>query len=597
MANETTTSTPVAERPTVRSAASRCAVGAVAPVVAVVLALSTVTPGKGPVIAPDEMGFLAGARHLARAGGVVDMTGLPFYSIGWPVVAAVPARLFSGDAQATYTATVILQIALLAATALLAQHLVRSVLGADPVTAAVAATVAIAIPSAVVNTRFVWSETFLMFGVTATLCVLWHLLRSLGDGDGRRGPRSAAAAGVGLAWLPVIHGRLWVGAAATAFLVVAMLVAHGRRRWSAWFLTGAAVATTTGRLLAGSVRDSVWQGEVSSNGATTLRGVSSVAELWQTFQVAFGHLWAFMIGSAGLGLAALVAAWATVAAADGPVLRRAVATPRARLAILTLVLFVGTLITEAAFFSGGVFENGSNRQDHFLYGRYLDVFQPAVMALGAAACLLAARSGRPLGRPALVAVTCLLAVHLVVDVVGNNELAYGAPFNPFTSLNLARYGTLIDRALVETTVALALGLAGLEAVRRASRATPRRVGLLIAVPALPVIALGLLRWHGAVGATDGVDYADAQAVVTYLDRAERTDVVFDGSLWVGDRLFVQYWAPDLVVERGAAGVTCDDLPTEQGPVAVVTDPLPDADFTSGRLSVVHCDPGGDTATP
>lgn len=573
----------------------------VVPALAVILAVVTVSPRRGPVVAPDEMGYLAGARAIAGAGNPLDMAGLPMYPIGWPVVAAVPARLFAGDPATTYTATVAVQIALLAATGIVTTRLVRSLLRVHPVEASVASVIGVTIPSVIVTTRFVWSETFVTFWVSVTATGVLALYRrsSSAAATGRRDLAIAASSGLAVGWMPFAHGRLVPGACAVVLVTTAMLVAH--RRWSSisWFATGVVAAALLGQGVTTFVRSDVWDDRVRSNLAATWRGVGSAADLWQTVQLAGGHAWAFLIGSFGL---AAVAVW-VAASAIRPVASserrtrpvRLLATPERGFAVAGLAVLVGTLFASAAFFTGSVFERGTNRQDHLLYGRYLDVFQPIVVAIGLAVVLHAARRGRArrVAQLGLVAAGSIAAGTLFVEATGRTELASALPFNPFTSLNLARTGADVARAALETSVVLGASMVASISVARylAGRSSQRLLGWTLAACALPFLAANLVRWHDAADATDGVDYNDARRVVEYLDGADVMAVRFDRSIWLGDRLAIQYWMPDLVAERVSlpVEVECD------GATAVVTHAETSApDLVAGRLAVVRCGEPGTT---
>jgi hypothetical protein len=268
-----------------------------------------------------------------------------------------------------------------------------------------------------------------------------------------------------------------------------------------------------------------------------------------------------------------------------------IATPERCLALGSSALLAATLATEAAFFSGSVFATGTNRQDHFVYGRYLDIFQPLVITLGVAACLAAARRSnvRRLLVLGSVAVVAIVAIHRIVDLVGNDELTFAQPFNPFTALNLARYETRIDRAAVETLAAVVVSMTALALTARwvAGRASWRSTSVALTMCVLPLVALNLLRWHDAVEATDRVDYRDAQAVARRLDDAGVTDVLIDDSIWIGDQLYLEVWLPDVTSQRVS-------LPTEiecGGTSALVTGAgtTAPADMVAGRLAVVDCD--------
>jgi hypothetical protein len=268
-----------------------------------------------------------------------------------------------------------------------------------------------------------------------------------------------------------------------------------------------------------------------------------------------------------------------------------IATPERCLALGSSALLAATLATEAAFFSGSVFATGTHRQDHFVYGRYLDIFQPLVITLGVAACLAAARRSnvRRLLVLGSVAVVAIVAIHRIVDLVGNDELTFAQPFNPFTALNLARYETRIDRAAVETLAAVVVSMTALALTARwvAGRASWRSTSVALTMCVLPLVALNLLRWHDAVEATDRVDYRDAQAVARRLDDAGVTDVLIDDSIWIGDQLYLEVWLPDVTSQRVS-------LPTEiecGGTSALVTGAgtTAPADMVAGRLAVVDCD--------
>jgi len=561
----------VAAPPVRRRAAARAtAAGTWAFVAAVgaaafVVQLRAAQPSAGPVIVADEFGYLGSARYLARAGNSLDAGGTPFYSPGFGVLAAIPARLFDGDPLATYRWTLVLNAGLTAAALIAAALLAARVMRVAVALTATGAFVAALLPSIVFNSTVGLAEPLLTLLVPLSIGSVGVVAADVGSSQGVR-RALCVASGVVIGWLPVSHNRLVPVAALLGVAIAVNLIARRESVRLVLFSVTAIVMAVAWRGLAWLTRRAVWRdNDDEAHEAAMRRAVSSPRGLWQTAQVLVGQSWALVVGTAGFAALAVIAlARVSLAApvagrtAAGPWVGSLVRSPRRLTSAAALAALFVELGVSATFMAGGFVTDGG-LPDMFVYGRYVDIFAPLLVVVGvaAAAAMLWRLADTALRRVDVIGCfAALLTLGWAADAVSDNEFAQGW-FSPFSAMNVAVYGTDIERgtwataaAMVTTTV---IGAIGWVATERWSHRALRVVALLaLLVPAAHALQS---RRHDSWWLVDKLrnDGQYARVMGERLTALEPAEVWFDSSVALGDRLIVEWWTPTVRTERASAG--------------------------------------------
>jgi hypothetical protein len=509
-------------------------------------------PGIGPRIFADETGYLAIARLLGHGGNRIDMSGTASYSPGFALFAAIPSRLLRGDAAATYRVVVILQIALIAVASYLLGLLVHRLLRTGPLETFLTVLVASCLPSLVFNSGVAWSESFLYFALVSAVFLVHTLLARP-----RRGaPTTALAIGAGgaVGLLEVIHQRTTLLVLAILLLTVAALGLRGRWAHALSFGVAAVLVVVVGAIASRYATQRLWPGGVVSGSNEAASNLADPGN-WKAYaEGAVGELWSLTAGTVGLAVTGLVVGLGICLRRPG---RDATGDRRARLTALlrggsrtlALLLIAPLLLlypVSVLFISTG------SRGDQFVYGRYLDVGLPLVVALGIAGLL---RASGAIGRRLLLLVgvpmATLVGSYLVADAVGTKWLR--APFNSVNTINILWYTRSGALSLAEATAvcAVALLLIGAALVLRdrfarstAHVAIARGTSVAITGIVLVVFALQLARvstLNDLLGVATRDPKAVAQAIRDHGDR----NVRIDPKVAVQDRLAIQFWTPDV----------------------------------------------------
>jgi hypothetical protein len=211
-----------------------------------------------------------------------------------------------------------------------------------------------------------------------------------------------------------------------------------------------------------------------------------------------------------------------------------------------------------------LFISTGSRGDQFVYGRYVDVALPLVVALGLAGLL---RVSGPLRRRLLLLVgvpmATLVGSHLVAEAVGRSWLR--APFNSVNTINILWYTRSGALSLGEGTAVCVLALLLIGAMLvlrdRATRsaghprlAVARASAIGVAGIVLAVFSLQLSR---VPTLNDLLAFAtrDPRAISRAISDRGIHHVVFDRDVGLGDRLAIQYWTPD-VDSTTSTGTSC-----------------------------------------
>jgi hypothetical protein len=401
----------------------------------------------GPTNFADETGYLANARVLS--GGVAgQLSGAAFYRGGYSLL--LPAYWLGDGPQAEYR-NVLATNALLSSLVFPLVHvLLVRVFGVAGRTALVAAFLAALYPPLVVTTQFAWAESLL------PVLVLLAAISLAGVVTASR-PRAAVgwaiACGCGAGALVTTHGRT----APLAVLLLVVLLALAALRHdlvvSAAAGTVAAVAVTVaGQRLNDWLSRTSWGRLPGSDLERVLDNARDLGAVENVAALGMGQYWYVFVATFGLVVLGLV----QVAAASRGTGRVAAVA----------VFLLGSVVGLAVLV--GLYLRPPVRPDHVVYGRYLEILVPPLLALGLVR-LWTTRFQRVALELAVGAAVALAATATIMSYAGG--LATRGPVNWYTVLALPPLAQAREqiRPITATLVAFA-GAGVLVAVTRWSRA-------------------------------------------------------------------------------------------------------------------------------
>jgi hypothetical protein len=377
-----------------------------AALVALRLLLSAGRPG--PVILVDEIGYLTNARVLA--GGVpAELLTTPFYHGGYSLLIAPLVALFD-DPVTVYRLALVVNALLAAALFPLLYLLLTRGFRVAPRLALWPALAAAAYPAVTPTTGAAMSEN-LLFPLTAAW--LLAFARLLDSRAGRAQPAWAGAFGFAAALLWATHGRMVVAVVLTAG---ALLVLGVRRRLALSGVVAGGGALAVGLLGARALNTHLveenYGGRDLDEARTRLEAISNLDDLVTIGGNLVGQTWYLLVATLGLGLVLLLPR------ARRGLLRtaRGRAGTTAALLVMLLLTTLGLIAVSALSFPD------IERPDQLVYGRYVEVVAPPLIALGLVAIALGRGSG--LVRPV---VAILLGTSTVVAVLRTGLHAPATP--------------------------------------------------------------------------------------------------------------------------------------------------------------------------
>jgi hypothetical protein len=423
----------------------------------------------GPVLVADEAGYLTNARAIA--GGVAgQLEQAPFYRAGYSLLIA-PLVGLSSDPSVAYHLILVLNAALAASIFPLLYLLLTHFVGVRPAIAIWAALAGAVYPAVTVLSQVAMSENALF-----PLVCLWLLAFAglLAARDRRRELLWAAALGASTGALWAVHNRMIVAIAIT--LAVLLWLAVRRRLHPAALALAVALLAAAAfgtHLLDNFAIDHSYGGSARDELTERLDELFRFDGLRTALANLVGQTWYLVVASFGL---------AAAACADFVVRRRRRAdgaegaAPAPVLGILLALTGLLLLISASAF-------PERTRPDMLIYGRYVEVAAPALVAFGIAA-LARARVFRPLAWPLLGFALLTGAVALIRATASDPDAAnrWNISALPFVTVQLGP-GILIGAALVAA--------AGAWLLLRASALGYRALGCVAVGLFLAVVAYGV----------------------------------------------------------------------------------------------------------
>jgi hypothetical protein len=461
------------------------------------------------------------------------------------VFAYHPARL--------YASVVVLQALLAGASVLLIAQLCRWLLGTSRGWSLVVALAAGCYPTFVSDTGFTWAESMLTFTLLLVITLAVATMRRVARGASRAQLTGLAVAlGLACGALVTIHNRTLLAAVAVVAIVGYVLL-RSRAAIPAVVLA----ATTVGTGLAGSslnayLRRALWGGhgavDVGNKLSELLRGRRYAAVLLRLD----GQSWYQVVGTGGIVVLAIVALVLLALRRPQRDDRDDRATladdPRRSGALVVLAVFFGLLFVSAGYLATG------DRADHIVYGRYVDIITPLLIAVGLAWLGTAPRR-RDLVYAAVAMLATTIGFWLVLDREGRTQLA--RPFNSVSTfaivgwIDYPRFHPALFRATMWT---LGIGLAAI-AIAFVARASTRAPWLPTAVATIGVVAL--FAWqltfvHNKVLSGLATSTGPTKVLVGAIADRHVDEVRTDPTVRTVGRLGLQYWLPRVAIVRGTA---------------------------------------------
>lgn len=362
------------------------------------LRLVLALPRTGPLLLADESGYLANARALT-GGAAGQLEGAPFYHAGYSLLIAPLVALGAGPTT-TYRLILALNAALAAALVPLLYLLLTRCFRIAPRVAVLPAIAAAAYPTITLLSQVAMSENLLV-----PLVVVWLLCcGGLFDAGSRRAQSVwGAALGACTLALYVTHGRMIV---AVALTVGALVVLSLRRRIPVSPTVIALAVMAAGypamRRLNDFLVSTNWAGRAPNEAGERLSGLGDVGALLSVARNLVGQTWYVM--GASLGVIVVFAVGGGLRGLT-TVRRRDAGTPEL---VLALTLATGAALLGLSALSFRVVE----RPDMFIYGRYVEVIVPPLLAVALARLPALRGSVRPLAALGAVGLTTAAVVVL-----------------------------------------------------------------------------------------------------------------------------------------------------------------------------------------
>ena len=340
----------------VTAGALACIVGAF--IVSIALRMS------GPTVHPDEWGSLINGQVLIGHTEAPIPTG-SFYPAGYGLVTGLGAFL-TGSMAGAYRFSLLANVVCAVATAWSAGYLARRGFGASKSMSRLVMALVFVMPGTLVSAMFSWPEIAIRLAYVGLVLAVVSVSRS-------RSMTRVASLGLYVGLLPGLHGRFTLLVPIVGLVVLWWLVEAMITRMTAVVTL---VTTATGYLLARSMNRFVKSAVYleSYNQENRLLGRLFRPSVWPALlRTMVGQSW-YLVATT-FGLAAVGVVYAVLTLKRGPSLRTIVRDPER-----TGLLFV-VVATTSVIFTGGLQLLYGNRGDHLIYGRYVEMLAPVLIAL------------------------------------------------------------------------------------------------------------------------------------------------------------------------------------------------------------------------
>jgi hypothetical protein len=333
----------------------------------------------GPTNLADETGYLANARVMS--GGVAgELSMAAFYRGGYSLL-LLPAYWLGDGSRTDYQYALAINALLSSLVFPLVYVLLTRVFRVPVRTAFVAAFLAALYPPLVVTTQFAWAESLLPVLVLLVIITLAGLITA---SQPRAAVGRAIACGSCAGALYTTHGRTAPMVALLLGLLVALAVLRHDLAVSAVAGAVATVAVTlAGQALNNWLSARSWGQHHDSDLQHVLDNARDLGSLGNVAALGLGQYWYLFAATFGLIVLGLVHLGTRLLPSD-PLTRRLrpgwAASRDTAGAPAVSVFLAGSLIGLTVLV--GLFLRPPLRPDHVVYGRYVEILIPPLLALG-----------------------------------------------------------------------------------------------------------------------------------------------------------------------------------------------------------------------
>lgn len=512
-------------------------------------------PTAGPRIFADEIGYLADARYMA-GGHVIDMSHTAFYAAGFSLVITPFSRIFAQHPARLYESVILLQAVLAALSVVLIAHLCHWLFSARWNVAIIAALAAGLYPAFVINSGFTWSESMLTFALLVAISAVGWVLRTLDKEHVRQRALlvRSTLAGCACAYVITVHNRTILAMLVVVAILGAALIRRHAPRAAVFLGSGFVVVAFAGQVLNKHLNHVLWKGAGGVDASSDVFDLVHPHGMWLASRAAVGQYWYQFVATGGLlviGLTALALA-AIRQRRSTPVasIRATLASSRSTAAAAAFFAFVGLFVVSTIFLANG------NRADTIVYGRYLDIATPLLVAAGIA-WLGTLPSFRSL---------CVAAAAVAISSGGWLVLHFGARLELARKYNRAvTLGTLgwLDPhrggllLFAPTVWGVVIGLAAVAVSFGARRQhVPRGIAtLVIAAGVVSLFSWQLSFAHPALLNSLGAGAAQTRATIGAINGTRSSELALDPTITVVDKLALEYWLPDMKIVPTTPAIT------------------------------------------
>jgi hypothetical protein len=501
----------------------------------------------GPLIFADETGYLANTRVMS--GGVIGQLSLASFYRGGYSLLLLPAYWLGGGPHSQYLLVLATNALLSSLVFPLLYLLLTRVFTVPARTACIAAFVAALYPPLVATTQYAWAESLLPVLVLVAAVTLGAVVSA-------RRPRAATgwaiACGSCAGALYTTHGRtaplvlMLVG-----LLLVLVLLRHELVVSSAAGVVATVLVVAAGQGLNAWLSASSWGTSPNGDVHRVWENARDLGALKTVAALEIGQYWYVFVTTFGLAVVGLGRAGAYLLP-RGPSSRRAVSSAAAWEtggAAVVSAFLVGSTIGLATLV--GLFYRAPMTPDQVVYGRYIEILVPPLVALGLVQ-LWTAQTRRVLVELAVGTAVAAVASLVIIRLYAGSFVTRGR-VNWTSVLGLAPLAQTSERIRPVTALLVALAGAGiLLAVARRSRAwaTVGLAGVLVVMSVTLRVVLIETRDRATYGsrpvALSEVAGLNASHEVGY-DLAAYTPIGLFGYQWELDHtrfvLFDSRWDP------------------------------------------------------
>jgi hypothetical protein len=488
----------------------------------------------GPLIFADETGYLANTRVMS--GGEIGQLSLASFYRGGYSLLLLPASWLGGGPHSQYHLVLATNALLSSLVFPLLYLLLKRVFTVPARTAGIAAFVAALYPPLVATTQYAWAESLLPVLVLVAAVALGAMVSA-------RRPQAATAwaiaCGSCAGALYTTHGRtaplvlMLVG-----LLLVLVLLRHELAVSSAAGVVATVLVVAAGQGLNTWLSAKSWGKSPNNDVHRIWENARDLGALKTVAALEIGQYWYVFVTTFGLAVVGLGRA-AAYLVPRGRLSRRAVSSAAAREtggAAMVSAFLVGSTIGLATLV--GLFYRAPVTPDQVVYGRYIEILVPPLVALGLIR-LWTAPIRRLLIELAVGSAVAAVASLIIIRLYAGSFVARGR-VNWTSVLGLAPLAQTAERIRPVTALLVALAGAGvLLAVARRSRAWAT-VGLATVLVVMSVSLRVVL-----IEARDRVTYGNQPVALSEIAGLNAShEVSYDLAAYTSIGLYGYQWELD-----------------------------------------------------